>query len=66
LHNVSWYGYKRENSIFNIKIASYTKKDDMDYLWDSYKRIHNPDIYKVDLSKKLYDMQKNMYAEHKG
>lgn len=31
-------------------------------MWDQYKRIKNPHIYKVDLSKKLWDMKNDLIA----
>lgn len=46
------------------EIRKYAKKQ-LDTLWDEYKRLHNPHIYKVDLSDKLYELRKNMLNELK-
>lgn len=35
-------------------------------MWDEYKRILNPHIYKVDLSDALYDLKQSLLASHKG
>ena len=32
----------------------------MDTLWDEYKRLNKPHVYKVDLSQKLYDIKKEL------
>ena len=32
----------------------------MDTLWDEYKRLSRPHVYKVDLSEKLYNMKKHL------
>ena len=36
----------------------------LDTLWNEYKRPLNPQIYKVDLSQKLYDLKQEMIGEH--
>lgn len=41
------------------EIREYANKQ-LDTLWDEYKRLHNPHIYKVDLSDKLYELRKTM------
>jgi len=41
------------------KIAEYAKESKGRF-WDQYLRIHNPAIYKVDLSSKLYDIRKEL------
>ena len=37
----------------------------MDTLWDEYKRLNNPHVYKVDLSQKLYDLKNRLLQEHR-
>ncbi|MBS6474934.1 MAG: nicotinate phosphoribosyltransferase [Clostridiales bacterium] len=37
----------------------------MDTLWDEYKRLNNPHVYKVDLSQKLYDLKNHLLQEHR-
>ena len=32
----------------------------MDTLWEEYKRLRNPHVYKVDLSDKLYDLKRSL------
>lgn len=34
--------------------------EQMDTLWDEYKRLSRPHVYKVDLSEKLYNMKKHL------
>ncbi len=34
--------------------------EQMDILWDEYKRLSKPHVYKVDLSQKLYDMKRQL------
>ena len=41
----------------------------VDMLWDEYKRFDNPQVYAVDLSQKLYDIKQNLLHEngaHRG
>ncbi|MBR3295286.1 MAG: nicotinate phosphoribosyltransferase [Clostridia bacterium] len=40
-------------------------EDEMDTLWDEYKRFTNPHVYKVDLSQKLYDMKTELLHQWK-
>ena len=40
-------------------------KREMDSMWDEYKRILNPNIYKVDLSDKLYDLKTQLLNAHR-
>ena len=40
-------------------IAAYAKTE-MDSFWDEYKRIDQPEIYKVDLSDGLYELKHDM------
>ena len=41
------------------EIANYAKAE-MESFWDEYKRIDQPEIYKVDLSDGLYELKSNM------
>lgn len=41
-------------------------EDELDTLWDEYKRFTNPHVYKVDLSQKLYDLKDRLLREWKG
>lgn len=65
LNPVYWHKHTQTMGVTNTATARSIRKTDMDCLWDSYKRIHNPDIYKVDLSESLYNMQKQMIESHK-
>ena len=47
------------NSKSTMQIRDYVQCE-LDSLWDQYKRLLNPHIYKVDLSKKLWDLKSNM------
>lgn len=47
------------------EIAEHAAKD-MDTFWDEYKRLHSPHRYKVDLSKKLYDLKQNLLNDRHG
>jgi len=38
----------------------------VDMLWDEYKRFENPQTYYVDLSQKLYDIRQNLLHENSG
>lgn len=40
-------------------------KEELHSIWDQYKRIKNPHIYKVDLSQKLWELKNNMVASKK-
>ncbi len=42
-----------------LEIREYAKQE-LDTLWDEYKRFTRPHIYKVDLSQKLYDLKHRM------
>lgn len=46
------------------EIKEYTKVE-LDSMWDQYKRIKNPHIYKVDLSRKLWTLKNEMVASKK-
>ena len=46
-------------------MAKYAKSE-MDSFWDEYLRIDNPHIFKVDLSKELYDLKTGMINEIRG
>lgn len=45
------------------EIQAYAQKE-LDSMWDEYKRLLNPHIYKVDLSDQLYDMKKMLLNAH--
>ncbi|WAW15022.1 nicotinate phosphoribosyltransferase [Peptostreptococcus equinus] len=40
-------------------------RNELACIWNQYKRIKNPHIYKVDLSQKLWDLKQNMIAQKK-
>ncbi|MEN1760166.1 nicotinate phosphoribosyltransferase [Anoxynatronum sibiricum] len=40
-------------------------RQELDGLWPEYKRLQRPQIYKVDLSKKLWDLKHQMMLAHK-
>jgi len=42
-----------------LEIQRYAKSQ-LATLWDEYKRIKNPHVFKVDLSQKLYDLKQNL------
>ncbi len=48
-----------------MEIQAYAKEERSTF-WDEYKRIHQPQRYKVDLSKPLYDLKQKMLAEASG
>lgn len=43
------------------EVKEYAKAE-LDSIWDQYKRIKNPHIYKVDLSEELWTLKNNMVA----
>ena len=47
-----------------LESKAYCKRE-MDSMWDEYKRLLNPHIYKVDLSDQLYDLKKAILNDHK-
>ena len=47
------------------EIAAYHKKSSASF-WEQYKRVTLPEIFKVDLSQKLYDTKQKLLAENKG
>ncbi len=47
-----------------MEIKKYVQ-DELNTLWDEYKRLLNPQIYKVDLSKKLWDLKTDMIDSKK-
>lgn len=57
-------GKKVYNSPMLKEIQKY-HFEQMDTLWDEYKRLAKPHVYKVDLSQKLYDM-KHQLLENAG
>lgn len=40
-------------------------KESMGEFWNEYKRMLNPNLYKVDLSQKLYDLKQNLMKRNK-
>lgn len=44
------------------EIAEYAKAS-RDEFWEQYKRVHKPEIYKVDLSQKLYDIKQELLTK---
>ncbi|MDU0963646.1 MAG: nicotinate phosphoribosyltransferase [Peptostreptococcus anaerobius] len=50
---------RKRKSVYEVK--EYAKKE-LSSMWDQYKRIKNPHIYKVDLSQKLWDMKNDLIA----
>ena len=36
----------------------------METLWEEYKRLTKPHLYKVDLSQELYDLKQALIEEH--
>lgn len=47
------------------EIKEYAQKE-LTSLWDEYKRLDRPHVYKVDLSDKLYDLKHSMLEEIRG
>lgn len=47
------------------EIRAYAKRE-IATLWDEYKRLRKPHIYKVDLSQELYDLKEKMIEEQRG
>ena len=47
------------------EIAAYHKKSSASF-WEQYKRVTLPEIFKVDLSEKLYETKQKLLAENKG
>lgn len=54
--------YKRPTLEQIVKFATEEKSK----FWDEYKRIDNPQIYKVNLSDKLYELKHSILAKHKS
>ena len=44
------------------EIASYAQSE-LGTFWEEYKRLNNPQRYKVDLSQKLYDLKTGLLAQ---
>ena len=44
------------------EIAAYAHKE-LDSFWEEYRRLTRPHRYKVDLSKKLYDLKHELLAK---
>ncbi len=42
------------------------EKEELDTFWEEYKRINRPQIYKVDLSEKLYDLKQELITNNGG
>ena len=47
------------------EIRAYAKQE-IATLWDEYKRLRKPHIYKVDLSQELYNLKEKMIEEQRG
>ena len=47
------------------EIAAYHKRSSASF-WEQYKRVTLPEIFKVDLSEKLYETKQKLLAENKG
>lgn len=47
------------------KVKEYTRSE-LDTIWDQYKRIKNPHIYKVDLSQELWNLKNEMVASRRN
>ncbi|MCM1368116.1 MAG: nicotinate phosphoribosyltransferase [Roseburia sp.] len=54
--------YERPSLDSIVKFAA----DEKAKFWDEYKRIDNPQIYKVNLSDGLYELKHSMLAKHKS
>ena len=48
-----------------LEVRSYVNSE-LNSLWDQYRRIVNPSVYKVDLSQELWDLRTNMIDEKKS
>ena len=46
-----------------LEIQSYAKQE-LDTLWEEYKRLKNPHVYKVDLSAKLYQLKQDLLKSY--
>ncbi len=47
------------------EIEAYAARE-KETFWDEYKRLDNPHVYKVDLSKKLFDIKNELISEIRG
>lgn len=47
------------------EIRAYARRE-LDTMWDEYRRLMQPHIYKVDLSDRLYDLKKRLIREYTG
>lgn len=47
-----------------MEIQAYAQEQ-LNTLWDEYKRFTNPHIYKVDLSQKLYDLKNQLIRSNR-
>jgi nicotinate phosphoribosyltransferase len=56
-------GKKVYNTPGLLEIQAHASKE-LDTLWDEYKRLKNPHVYKVDLSQKLYDLKQRLLKEY--
>lgn len=54
---------REKKTVENVR--EYTKSE-LNSIWDQYKRIKNPHIYKVDLSQKLWDLKNDMVASRRN
>lgn len=58
--------FEKGNLIYNLpdinEIRNYCENE-VESLWEEFKRFDNPHIYKVDLSKKLWELKNNLLKE---
>ena len=57
--------FRRNHSPEIKEIAAYHKRSSASF-WEQYKRVTLPEIFKVDLSEKLYETKQKLLAENKG
>lgn len=57
-------GECKHNKKSVTEIRDYVNSE-LNTLWESYKRLSTPKVYKVDLSKKLWDLKSNLLDEKK-
>jgi len=55
---------KRVAELPNLETIRAYAHAEMDTLWDEYKRLVNPHVYKVDLSQKLYDIRQELILKN--
>lgn len=60
---------RRGEVVYDFPTLSEARKyciEDKDTFWEEYRRLTNPQTYKVDLSKDLYDLKSKMIAEKRA